>query len=201
MAPEGAAAREGGRKSDRTRQAILDAARVAFARKGFSGVTIRDITDLASVTRANFYYYFRDKTEVFIELGTQTYRQALEVVEAIHGLSGRTSRGGIEEWISRYFDYLDHNGAFVVRSADDMPTDRKFRSAVSRSRRRTAGALGEGIAAISKTAPDSDPVAAGVVVIAMLERSWSTVSHSEVSSTSRAAVVGAAAELIWRIVN
>ncbi|BBZ59125.1 TetR/AcrR family transcriptional regulator [Mycolicibacterium monacense] len=161
----------------------------------------RDITDLASVTRANFYYYFRDKAELFIELGTQTYRQALEVVEAVRGLSGRTSREDIEERVSRYFDYLDHNDAFVVRSAEDMPTDRKFRSAVSRSHRRTAAALGEGIAAISKTAPDSDPVAAGVVIMAMLERSWSMVIHNEVSSTSRAAVVGAATELLWRTVN
>lgn len=201
MVPEGAAAREVGRKSDRTRQAILDAARVAFTRKGFSGVTIRDITDLAPVTRANFYYYFRDKTELFIELGTQTYRQALEVAEAFRGLSGRTSREGIEEWVNVYFDYLDHNGAFVIRSAEDMPTDRKFRSAVARSHRRTAGALGEGIAAMSKTAPDSDPVAAGVVIMAMLERSWLMVSHNEVSSVSRAAVVSAATHLIWRTVN
>src|ERR1700694_305393 len=77
---------QGNRKSDRTRQAILDAARVAFARKGFSGVTIRDITDLAGAARANFYYYFHDKTELFIELGTATYRESVEVVEAFGDL-------------------------------------------------------------------------------------------------------------------
>ena len=80
MASEGSS-RRATPKSDRTRESILDAARTAFARKGFSGVTIKDITDLAPVTRANFYYYFSDKTELFIELGTDTYREALLLSE------------------------------------------------------------------------------------------------------------------------
>src|SRR6202046_3829437 len=86
------------RQSDRTREAIRDAARTAFARKGFSGVTIRDITDLAPVTRANFYYYFADKTELFIELGTDTYRQALAVVEGFMEQGSPPNRADIEAW-------------------------------------------------------------------------------------------------------
>ncbi len=110
------------RKSDRTRQSILDAARTAFARKGFSGVTIRDITDLAQVTRANFYYYFRDKTELFVELGTATYLEALEVVESFSEPEDRPARPAIRDWVIRYFSYLDRNGAFVIRSVEDSPT-------------------------------------------------------------------------------
>ena len=151
------------RKFDRTRESILDAARTAFARKGFSGVTIRDITDLASVTRANFYYYFSDKTELFIQLGTDTYRQALAVVEGFMEQGSPPNREEIEAWVARYFSYLDRNGAFVIRSAEDMPPDRKFRAAVTRSHRRTAAALGEGIAKIAPTPPDLDPVATGLV--------------------------------------
>ena len=90
-------------KSDRTRESILDAARTAFARKGFSGVTIRDITDLAAVTRANFYYYFSDKTELFIELGTDTYRQALAVVEGFMEQGSPPNREDIEAWVDGYF--------------------------------------------------------------------------------------------------
>src|ERR1700735_4681412 len=126
MASEGSS-RRATPKSDRTRESILAAARTAFARKGFSGVTIRDITDLAAVNRAGFYYYFSDKTELFIELGTETYREALEVADAFGELGGPPSRQQLEAWVGRYFAYLDRNGAFVIRSADDMPTDRKFR--------------------------------------------------------------------------
>ena len=200
MASEGSS-RLAVRKSDRTRESILDAARTAFARKGFSGVTVRDITDLASVTRANFYYYFSGKTELFIELGTDTYREALAVVEGFMGQGGSPDREHIEAWVARYFSYLDRNGAFVIRSVEDMPPDRKFRAAVTRSYRRTAAALGEGIAKIAPTPPDVDPVATGLVAMAMLERSWLMVRHNEIPSTTRRAVLIAATELLWRTVN
>ena len=189
------------RKSDRTRQSILDAARIAFARKGFSGVTVSDITDLAAVNRAGFYYYFSDKTELFIELGTETYRQVLEVAEAFCELGDPPSRREMEAWVERYFRYLDRNGAFVIRSAEDMPTDRKFRAAVARSHRRTAAALGEGIAKVAARPPDVDPAATGLVVMAMLERSWLMVSHNEIASISRSAVLAATTEVLWRTVN
>jgi AcrR family transcriptional regulator len=186
------------RKSDRTRLGILDAARVAFARKGFSGVTIRDITDLAGVTRANFYYYFSDKTELFVELGTATYREAMQVVETLADLGDPPSRRDVEDWVSRYFVYLDRNGAFVIRSEEDMPRDPAFRSAVARSHRRTAQALGQRIAKIASTPPTADAAAAGLAVMAMLERSWLMVQHNEVSAVTRGDVLAAAAELIWR---
>jgi AcrR family transcriptional regulator len=200
MAPEGSPGRVT-RKSDRTRESILDAARTAFARKGFSGVTIKDITDLALVTRANFYYYFSDKTELFIELGTDTYRQALAVVEGFMEQGSPPNKEDIAAWVARYFNYLDRNGAFVLRSAEDMPPDRHFRAAVSRSHRRAAAALGQGIAKIAPTPPDLDPVATGLVVMAMLERSWLMVRHNEIPSTTRQAVLMAVSEMLWRMVN
>jgi AcrR family transcriptional regulator len=200
MAPEGSP-RRATPKSDRTRESILNAARTAFARKGFSGVTIKDITDLALVTRANFYYYFSDKTELFIELGTDTYRQALAVVEGLIEQGSPPDREHIEAWVASYFDYLDRNGAFVIRSTEDMPPDPKFRAAVARSHRRTATALGEGVAKLAPTPPDLDLVATGLVVMAMLERSWLMVRHNEIPSTTRQAVLMAATELLWRMVN
>jgi AcrR family transcriptional regulator len=192
---------KGARKSDHTRQSILDAARTVFARKGFSGVTIRDIADLATVTRANFYYYFADKTELFIELGTDTYREALAVVESFADLGAVANRRDIAAWVAAYFGYLDRNGAFVIRSAEDMPPDRKFRASVTRSHRRAAGALGDGIAKIALAPLDLDPVAMGLVVMAMLERSWLMVQHNEIPSASRDEVQRAAAEMLWRTVN
>jgi AcrR family transcriptional regulator len=192
------------RKSDRTREAILDAARIAFARKGFSGVTIRDITDLAGVTRANFYYYFRDKTELFIGLGTETYREALETVEALGEIpdgDDSSDTAAIRYWVVRYLDYLDRNGAFVVRSEDDSPKDPKFRAAVARSYEHTAVALGQRIVAMSGSSLRADPAALGLTVMAMLERSWSMIQHYDVPSASRDSVIQALTELIERMVS
>ncbi|OBG92428.1 TetR family transcriptional regulator [Mycobacterium sp. E136] len=187
----------GARKSGRTRSQILDAARVAFARKGFSGVTIRDITDLAGVTRANFYYYFSDKTELFVELGTATYREAVAAVELF---GDDSSRAGIEAWVAQYFAYLDRNGAFVIRSEEDMPDDKAFRTTVARSHRRAARALGERIAKAASRPPASDAAATGLAVMAMLERSW-LIQHNRVSDVAADDVRAAVSELIWRLVE
>ncbi|MGZ5398053.1 MAG: TetR/AcrR family transcriptional regulator, partial [Mycobacterium sp.] len=184
-------ARAGVRKSDRTRLAVLDAARVAFARKGFSGVNIRDITDLAGVTRANFYYYFSDKTELFVELGTATYREAMAVVETMTDLGDPPSLAGVREWVSRYFDYLDRNGAFVIRSEEDMPRDPAFRAAVARSHQRTATALGQRIAKLAATPLPVDAGATGLAAMAMLERSWLLVQHNDVAAITRDDVLAA----------
>ena len=192
---------KGVRKSDRTRVAILDAARVAFARKGFSGVTIRDITNLAGVTRANFYYSFSDKTELFIELGTATYREAMHVVETLSDLGDPPALSDVESWVGRYFEYLDRNGAFVIRSEEDMPPDPEFRTAVVRSHRRTARALGQRIGKLAAEPPSADAAAAGLAVMAMLERSWQMVQHREVSAIPGRDVRSAVAEFIWRALN
>src|SRR3978361_1391753 len=89
---DGVAVSDGGRKSEQTRERILAAARNAFARKGFSGVTIKDITEPADVTRANFYYYYADKTQLFIELGTATYLEVLAVVESFGDIATPATR-------------------------------------------------------------------------------------------------------------
>jgi AcrR family transcriptional regulator len=52
-------------KSDRTRSAILDAARQAFAEAGFEGATIRDIAHRAGIDPALVMRYFENKEGLF----------------------------------------------------------------------------------------------------------------------------------------
>jgi AcrR family transcriptional regulator len=181
----------GRRKSDRTRESILDAARIAFARKGFSGVTIRDITDLSRINRASFYYYFPDKTELFVELGTATYRE----------LGHPPNQSAVQGWVNSYFSYLDRNGAFVIRSADDAPQDPKFRAAATRAHARTAAALGQRIAKLAVRPPEAEAVALGLSVMAMVDRTWLMVQHNEIPSASRDGVVLALSEMIARLLR
>jgi AcrR family transcriptional regulator len=194
-----AAGSTGLRKSDRTRERILDAARYAFSSKGFSGVTIRDITERAEVTRANFYYYFRDKSELFYELGNTTYLEVLAVVEAFGDLGSPPTMPEIREWVLRYFDYLDRNGAFVLRSTEDAPLDRRFRAATTRSYRRTTEALGQRIMKVTAMPLRSDPHSLGLVVMAMIERSWLLAQHKEMASTSRGEITAALCEVLHQL--
>jgi AcrR family transcriptional regulator len=190
-----------GRKSEQTRERILAAARNAFARKGFSGVTIRDITEPADVTRANFYYYYADKTQLFIELGTATYLEVLAVVESFGDIGTPATRSDVGGWVEKYFEYLDRNGAFVIRSSEDAPTDRRFRSATARSHRRTAEALGDRIAKLAVTTPETDSHALGLVVMSMLERTWLLLQGDVGSKPSSGSAKAALCEVILKLLS
>jgi AcrR family transcriptional regulator len=190
-----------GRKSDLTRERILAAARNAFARKGFSGVTIKDITEPADVTRANFYYYYTDKTQLFIELGTATYLEVLAVVESFGEISSPATRADVEGWVEKYLRYLDRNGAFVIRSSEDAPTDRRFRAATARSHRRTAEALGDRIAKLAVTTPETNSQAMGLVVMSMLERTWLLLQGDVGSKPSQESAKAALCEVILKLLS
>ena len=56
------------------REAILDAARAVFTRKGLIGVTMKDIIEEAGISRGGIYLYFDSVDEIFIE----TMRQRSE---------------------------------------------------------------------------------------------------------------------------
>lgn len=49
----------------RTRAAIADAARTAFAREGFAAASTSEIAARAGVTRGAIYHHFADKTDLF----------------------------------------------------------------------------------------------------------------------------------------
>lgn len=51
-------------KSERTRQRILDAAAVAFQRRGYASVTLKDIAALAAMQAGSLYYHFDTKEEL-----------------------------------------------------------------------------------------------------------------------------------------
>ena len=53
------------RKSDRTRAAILDAARTMFAKHGYEGTTVRAIAELASIDPSMIIRYFGGKDGLF----------------------------------------------------------------------------------------------------------------------------------------
>jgi AcrR family transcriptional regulator len=64
MANARASTARSGTKSERTRQRILDAAAVAFQRRGYASVTLKDIAALAELQAGSLYYHFDTKEEL-----------------------------------------------------------------------------------------------------------------------------------------
>lgn len=53
------------RRSEESRQKILDSAEALFAKHGLYGVTVRNVADLAGVDTALIHYYFQTKVGLF----------------------------------------------------------------------------------------------------------------------------------------
>lgn len=80
VTPVDAARRE---HEDRTENAtycaILKAARTQIAASGYHNITIDDIRKDAGISRATFYFYFRNKQHLFIQLANTVMEQLYEV--------------------------------------------------------------------------------------------------------------------------
>jgi AcrR family transcriptional regulator len=89
MSVRKASQKEGGRvasrsrlaeRSDETRRALIDAARLQFAARGYSGVSTEEIVRAARVTRGALYHHFTGKDDLFRAVYEDVERAVVEQV-------------------------------------------------------------------------------------------------------------------------
>jgi AcrR family transcriptional regulator len=178
-------------RGERTRAAILDASRRLFLERGFGGTSINAITDVCGISRAGFYTYFKDKTEVFNVLGKTAYHDALAVIEKC-GSAIRSERAeAVSAWVEEYFDYMDRHGAFVTAAAHTAPDDDEFRRSRNHMMTRAAWKLGHAICADGKHSPE----VIGIAAMGLLDRSWYAVETQSVA-VDRGEIIAVIAESI-----
>ena len=82
----------------RNRGAILDAARLLFAEKGYGGTTVRDIVRASGLSPGSFYNYFGDKESIFlavVEESTAAIRSRLR--------DARAAASSLEEFVGEAY--------------------------------------------------------------------------------------------------
>ena len=178
-------------RGERTRSAILDASRRLFLERGYAGTPINAITEACGISRAGFYTYFKDKREIFNELGKTAYHEALAVIAEWAEADEPFGPADISAWIGHYFDYMDHHGAFVLASAHSAPDDEAFRMSRNRMVTRASWKLGQAIAGDGAHSPD----VIGVAVMGLLDRAWYTV-HRQTVAVEREEMIAVVAEMI-----
>jgi AcrR family transcriptional regulator len=106
-----------------TREAILDAARRAFAEQGYQHATIRGVADLAGVDPALVHHYFGTKQALFVaavQLPVNPVEQLMAVLAEDPGQAG-------ERMVELFLSIWDH-------AADQSPLLALVRSAVGDER-------------------------------------------------------------------
>ena len=98
------------KKSERTRQRIVEAANRLFYHKGYNQTSFSDVVLAAGVPRGNIYYYFRTKDEI-LEAAIR-YRTE-RIAQMLDGWTG-TYRTPIER-LHRFIDILSDSAESIMR--------------------------------------------------------------------------------------
>ena len=121
----------GSRRAEGTRRKLLEAGRVAFARKGLAAVHLkRDILEPAGVSVGSFYHQFKDKSDLLAAILAE-HSQALRArLREVHRPD--TERTGEEVAFQSYsllFDVADEHPdgmRILLREREDDPRIRAF---------------------------------------------------------------------------
>jgi TetR/AcrR family transcriptional regulator len=94
-----------GSKAERTRTAILAAAELLFAARGFEATRLEDVAEQVGIRRASIVYYFRDKRELYEAVLLDVFEGLLvEVRGALDGSAPLASR--VDAAVSAWVDYV-----------------------------------------------------------------------------------------------
>lgn len=163
-----------GPKASRTRQRLLDAARVVFAEHGYLDSTIEHIVAEAGVSRGSFYTYFESKTEVFRHLVAM-------IDDAVDSRVAHVDRTTDDDVVGRLLasnrSYLEvvRNNADLYRLVDQVAAyDDRVSAARLRSHRRHVARVAKTIGrwqASGVADPSVDATATAAALVAMLSSS------------------------------
>jgi AcrR family transcriptional regulator len=134
------------KKSDRTRQRILDAAAIEFRDKGFESTRLADIAARAELQTPSLYYHFESKEEIIevvLSLSVeQTFNHVKECVAAIpEDQPLDRLRAAIEAHVEMSQQHGDYSAA-TLRLYGQMPKDMQKRL---RKTQREVGAFWNGL--------------------------------------------------------
>jgi len=74
------------------KEKIIDASIALFEQKGFSDTSIQDIVDALGVTKGTFYYYFKSKEELLMDIHLRYIEELLEKQQEMMNDSTKTTK-------------------------------------------------------------------------------------------------------------
>lgn len=182
--PAGAARRDNGFGADsHTYDSLLKAAGELIGSRGYHDVTVDDIRRAAGVSRATFYFYFRNKRHIFMKLSDSVMNEMYEVAGRHYPERDEYSRIILANiaYLSLWARRTKIIGEFFALSL----VDREIQEIYGRHRRRFEDRIAGRLSRLmeSNRIPPCDPVLLAAALSSMVEffafRFFAT--HEEVS--------------------
>jgi len=91
----------------RTMRKLLDAAMIAFDKRGYHATRVNDVVEIAKTSHGTFYLYFSNKEDVLRALVAEAAAEAQQLYDTLNdpGLAGTTpSWEDVHGWVRAYSD-------------------------------------------------------------------------------------------------
>ena len=161
-----------GTQGAKTRTRLLDAARQAFAERGYPATRVDDITHAAGTSHGAFYLYFANKEDIMEALADETSEAMFALADKLEGIRpGEAGHQHLRRWIEEFVDIYEHNSAVVaawIQAADDSRFVRLGREVLQKFAGRIANVIHESVQADVRH--PINPAIAATALVAMIER-------------------------------
>jgi len=101
------------RKNQTTREAILEAAELTFAQKGYAGATVERISKQAKCYESLIYYHFGSKDKLFSLVLENAYRKLIEAEQALE-LDFDKPEAALRTIILFIWDYYQNHPELII---------------------------------------------------------------------------------------
>lgn len=132
---------------DDQKQVIQLEAAALFARRGYLGTSMNDVSEACGLSKASLYHYFGDKDELLTSIAEGHVKRLAELVDSVEADKSLKSSDHLKELITRFLtEYSDAQNSHRV-----LTEDVKFLSAPARERilqleRKVVGGFADAIA-------------------------------------------------------
>jgi AcrR family transcriptional regulator len=96
----------------RTRKLLRDALIELIPERGYDAITVKDITDRATLNRATFYLHYRDKEDLLDRGFEEIWHELTRGNPFPHAPGGRLSLDATHETVRTDFEHLARHAAF-----------------------------------------------------------------------------------------
>jgi AcrR family transcriptional regulator len=91
------------------RKRLLSAALELFTRKGYAATSVREIVEVAGVTKPVLYYYFRNKEGIYLDLFREPFGIFDDLLDSYPGDAGIRATRALTELCDRVFKLFMEN--------------------------------------------------------------------------------------------
>lgn len=159
--------RSQGRK---TMRKLLDAAMVAFDRRGYHATRVNDVVEIAKTSHGTFYLYFSNKEDLLRALVAEAAAEAQHLYDSLADQPiGESSWDDLRTWIGQYSALWKHYAPLLRSWTDLAAIDPELGVQVREVVNALSSALSDRIAVACRDA-EIDAEVAGMAVLAMLDR-------------------------------